>query len=317
MESVFSRTISEGRREAKLTQNEECTKVRKILRDRKVRITFTQATLSAWESGRQHPSQKMLPVVEAVADVLPLTVDKKTLLNLVTTHHLFRQGRRPDVSETQYLRDASSFIKSNNHNIDIWIVGPTRLPIVVSEEIRQTWVINLRFGVNYNIIWILDLLDDATLSAITETLAYISETLDKSTLTTSNHHGKITHYLTSLSNPDRSQDEIRSRFKLLLPDLGSDLTQFRELSEPLPAHLRDRFLLDGLGIATLVLYKPRSLSVTPIASIALRDVRRFLADEKHREFLWLENEQAQLLRSSVTSFEKYATEKRLKSKSRK
>jgi transcriptional regulator with XRE-family HTH domain len=296
MSEEFGDALRAARERLRLAQADVCAAVNDRLTRAGLKDTLRQATLSAWERGKQRPAPEREDQLRVLAEVLKL--DFEALHSLLDDNNHFSRGRHRlhTPQEAHYIEEAQGFIEAQAYAVDLWFIGPTRLPVVASERIRGSWIDNIHKGVNYNLLWFLDLLDRASFSMTTQRLAEIADAISRFDV---EPKGRIIHWIASGDFSSLGHSELGRLLNELssLTPSHSIVHSVTDIAEP----LRREFLIDGMGIATIALYKPRTYQVSPLASLAIRKARMRLAEPEGTVFLWLGEEESHRLRAVVDS----------------
>lgn len=111
--------------------------------------------------------------------------------------------------------------------------------------------------------------------------------------------GQIHHYTTAILPPSASgsTEPVKDWFEQLKRQNIPSNNFY--LNVRLPENLLLALLLDGLALATIVVYLPRALAAVPYSSIALRAVRPSLSQPERTEYLWLGTDKTHYLRTLV------------------
>ena len=184
-----------------------------MLRDARTNSGFTQDAVSAkakvsqssyseWEQGRRLPESSREDAVLRLADTLRL--DPTELLRaLERERRAARSSSRPCPTAETYLPAQERFLEEclaavpKDHTMEIWLIGPETLPVLNEPSAEQAWADNLALGINYKVVWLLDLVDphrlEDVLGEVNETFNDIEDDLATKTPVP----GTVVHYPTS------------------------------------------------------------------------------------------------------------------------
>ncbi|MAS94904.1 MAG: hypothetical protein CMO55_17040 [Verrucomicrobiales bacterium] len=175
----FSQLLQQNRKKHKLSQQELAERINEHL-SLSGKHTLTQASISAWELGRQVPSRTRENIVLAIADVLE--IDRNRILDV-----WIKGKKTPALPDDQYIKNLQRWIKraisecadKENTSPSIWLISPQELPALAESskgKFEELWRPNLASGVIYNLLWVVD--EDLASGNFKELYDYLS-TIDK------------------------------------------------------------------------------------------------------------------------------------------
>lgn len=321
----FPLLLKSNRKQKKISQGELAELVNQRL-DLGHDNCLTQATISAWELGRQSPSQNREEVVREIATILE--IDAKQLLDVWKTGK--RSANHPD---DQYLKDlrkwvaraTSEFHKDNSYHPSIWMLGPRELPALIddsTEKFEGTWKPNLAEGINYNLIWIAD--EEIKFDIFESLRKYLGE-IDRD-LESSYPDSKVNIYLllpnkvkasisesllfAFLKQKDFWDSAQEHRFRAEWIALSESSLRTRgakemwlEIFQELDEILTVNKFLDG----RVALYRsPSEKRLSSAATIAMFATKANLEDKKSGHcYRWLDEEKVEALVKLVEKFEQW------------
>lgn len=156
---------------------------------------LNQSVLSSWETGERRPpleSERFLRLLE----ILDLYAGEG-MLKIETLSRYWKVNLADVPSALMAMQKQVEQTCGQGGEVDIWLVGPTNLPVLHSQGIRDIWAENLARGVNYRIIWFTDK-DFAGLTLLHRSLKQIAS-LIKNRYGAGNGH--IYHYGINLLAP--------------------------------------------------------------------------------------------------------------------
>jgi transcriptional regulator with XRE-family HTH domain len=122
-------------------------------------LGISQSALSAWESGQTLPPR---PQIERLAAVLGVGVEAiESYFEKAETEESFR----PHSSARVRFQGAEHVKRYGAENFTIWILGATNLQAVQGSSVPDSWRANLLQGIDYNVIWFLDLVPEENFRA--------------------------------------------------------------------------------------------------------------------------------------------------------
>ena len=269
MRTEFGELLKTRRKAANLSQ----TQVGKS-------VGVDQATVSAWENGKQLPDIRDQRLFKSLSTTL--AVEAAMLMAAVQRDQSTRENRVPSgLGVTAFIAQQQQYIETVcKWKADIWLICPTILPVIVFDQIKETWVANLNNGLNYRVIWPLDLMDKPSLLKLRDAALVIESRMEHERPEIG---GKIVHYPVSVFAPEvpaaqdsfYRQDLMRenSQFYESLVAAASKVNDFQKPTFRLPDQTRYRVLQQASKNRTLVVYVPREPGVAALASFGLQSVR--------------------------------------------
>src|SRR5262249_22389199 len=130
-------------------------------------LGISQSARSAWESGQTLPPR---PQIERIAGVLGIGVDQ------LETH--FEKAESEESYAPRSLgrihAQAAEHVKRYGaDNLSIWILGATNLSVMESTFVQERWRANLVRGIDYHLLWFLDLVPEESFRAAIAIIAEI------------------------------------------------------------------------------------------------------------------------------------------------
>ncbi len=296
---MFSKKLSASRKQVGLTQSQLVAR----LAEKQVKVS--QASLSQWEKGNQLPSPDKSLLYRALAEVLDVPVEE-----LIEAYQ--SQSRSMDVigiPESQVLQDAQKFVQGHNHELDIWVLGPSMLPVMESQAVRDAWVENLNKGASYYILWFLDVVDIPRLRELEAVLAKVEEQVSAGA-------GEIYH-LCSYAHAENSTYVAasyifeQSRKSCSDPQskgchLRNQLHHLASYSSPVTERMLDEFRIKILTywqkFTSIVIYAPKAPFEDACATIRLNDISDQPNGRKLSPYFWFSVAQANEMRVDLEQY---------------
>ncbi len=230
-----------------------------------------QATLSAWETGRQLPHPKRdKPRLIKLAYILDCTID-----DLIGALEKQPRGRARGLGlgDESYLDAQQDYTRDEcNHEVDIWLFGPEMSRVGSSRIFRERWVQNLRDGISYHILWLLGTMRYGVLRGFVSDLRVVCKGL-----TNIENAGRIVHHAFAVF-PEESSDattynENHSDYKsLTAANIPGHICQKVLMPNNCSSSLRADVIRFGspLGpFGSVELWHPRSIKYSPTAAFNL------------------------------------------------
>jgi len=311
----FGRQVRLYRKERNLLQEELAA-----------RLGVRQATLSAWEVGRQMPTSvhfnKLVTNLE-----LPETEVSKL-------RKLYARLSMPELSgepteQTVRLAKTEADGAFGECRYDLWLLGPSTLPVIDNRAIQDIWAKQLTNGVNYWIVWFVDKLENSKLREVENALLNVAELCLRGCGKNA-PKGKIYHVPLLLGAGDRFQSS-RISFKRFFDDLTAN-DDVKSLNQPEYGLLNTQYAdkndveaqyADEVGNivadvsahwmygSSLAVYMPHGVG-TAMANIRLPQFRRErdLAPEESARLWWLADEDEAQLHGTLRKLESLVEEAR-------
>jgi len=247
------------------------------------KLGVSQSVWSLWETGRTIPDREQFDGI-----LVLLKVDPRELAPAYE-RAVVRETSEP-LSLERILGQAKEYLDSQNQKFSIYVLGPSNLPVLEEQHVREFWMTNLRAGHDYHLLWMLDYVDAETLVAALPNFSNLVKGLVSETTTrrrSAGDCGKIHHYAIGMQS-----DETKYRRDIYL--------EFRESVAPMagPDHIvAHDILLLSEGDATsdlarvvgdmrrlwhpetaLLLYRPSRTSTPAVANIRLMPISAEMED---------------------------------------
>lgn len=267
----FNQLIKRDREAAKLTQKQLAANAKAQ------NLRISQSLLSSWEAGDALPSEDN---VRNLAMLVPGADECEWLSALAVAADL--QSNMPRSAE-RVIHQAMNYLDANkDEDFDIWVIGPSNLPVLDNHDIRGTWVDNLIEGRSYHLIWFLDLIDASRLRAALPNFAAIARTAaqrwhSQRTSLSEKDCGTISHYATEAlreSSPDCRT--VFAQFKNAMPSNGASQLIVHDFhARTTDEHAHNFKLTESvqqlLGFwqreTAIVLYQPKNLLAPAVANL--------------------------------------------------
>jgi transcriptional regulator with XRE-family HTH domain len=285
-------------------------------------LGISQSALSAWESGQTLPPR---PQILRLAAVLGVGVDA---LESYFEKAESEESYAPRTLGRIHVQAAEHVKRYGPDNLSIWILGATNLSVMESTFVQERWRANLNRGIDYNLIWFLDLVPEETFRAAIAIFAEIERR------TAAEHKaqggarplGAIHHYATNAFEPP--SELMAALYRQLEEALAAGdkaaaksrvhayVAAARNTSAaptPAEAAVADaaRKLLRLWHPETgIVFYRPKTITTPPVANIRLMPVSEHIIDglspeaEQSQYWFWLSPRGAARINNAVTAFER-------------
>jgi transcriptional regulator with XRE-family HTH domain len=286
-------------------------------------LGISQSALSAWESGQTLPPRPQLARIAAVfgigVDALESYFERAESEESYAPHSLGRI----------HFQAAEHVKRHGPDNLAIWILGATNLSVMESAFVQERWRANLLRGIDYNIVWFLDLVPEVSFRAAVAIFAEIERqtAAAHAARAGSRPPGVIAHYATNAYEPPgetmlalyRQLGEALAgggaspaggnRFHAFVPALPAAAGA----NGPARAAVADavrRLLRCWQPDTGIVFYRPKTITTPPVANIRLMPVTEQIIEglspeaEQSKYWFWLSPRGAARLNSAVTLFER-------------
>ncbi|NEP59579.1 MAG: helix-turn-helix domain-containing protein [Symploca sp. SIO2G7] len=297
-------------------------------------LEVPQGTISAWERGRQRPSDKAL--LDKLSECLK--IERQQLADAYKSQSPEKVGFEPDgavaSTEQQHYIEEIGYEKA-----EIWLLGPSTLPVIESPTFQEIWAKNLSRGTTYCVLWYLDFVPTETFRKIAPALYNVEQLIKKfqqETKKQDNQLKKLTEKEKPKHQSEQKSEPIPGKMNhyatILAPDISlkSKLASYRELEQeslnnnltniifhtPKQVNLPE-LLQYSNPYGALILYRDRQASLfkTPLVCISLASVKIRPSEGENekpkRVFYFLPQQQAdkldQLIRIYLQSYN-YAEE---------
>jgi len=287
-------------------------------------LGISQSALSAWESGQTLPPR---PQIERIAAVLGVGVEAlESYFEKAETEENYapRSLGRIHVQAAEHIK------RYGPDNLSIWILGATNLSVMESTFVQERWRANLMRGIDYNLIWFLDLVPEESFRAAIAIFAEIERRMaaEHKAQGGARPLGKIHHYATNAFEPpsemmtalyrqleeavaagDRKAASARGRVHAYVAATGGRSAA----PAPAAAALADaakKLLRLWQSETGMVFYRPKTITTPPVANIRLMPVSEHIIDglspeaEQSQYWFWLSPRGAARINNAVTAFER-------------
>lgn len=319
MHTLFARLIAAERTRSRSTQRVFAQRLR-----------ISQALLSQWENGGALPRAQRLPALAKSLDV-----------KLDDLRSAYEQSRGPAAPEprralgVEELHGAARahVLAHGPKRLDIWVIGGTNLTVMKRAELlEKRWKENLLWGVSYNLLWPLDLVDEEKFGTVLATLSGLarkaaaehgaflaSSKHDPSRpawldLGAANRPGAINHFALSIFDaPRRAMRDVYAR--LAAAEAGGahgvvhGFVPGHDGSAPLTGAAARRIMRVWHPETGIVAYRPLDAATPAAANIRLMPVTEKIVArlspelEESNYWFWLTPAGARRVANAVADFE--------------
>ncbi|HUL07744.1 MAG TPA: helix-turn-helix domain-containing protein [Candidatus Acidoferrum sp.] len=314
MSAMHSPVRSLGAFLRRLREERELTQ-KQVARD----LGISQSALSAWESGQTLPPR---PQIERIAGVLGVGVDQ---LEAYFEKAESEESYAPRSLGRIHAQAAEHVKRYGAENLSIWILGATNLSVMESTFVQERWRANLGRGIDYNLVWFLDLVPEESFRAAIAIIAEIERR------TAAEHKGQrgaaapgvIHHYATS--GFEAPSDMMMGLYRQLRDALGTDRDNAAKArvhpyvgatkaapgsNEAAVAEAARKLLRCWQPETGIVFYRPKTITTPPVANIRLMPVSEHIVEglspeaEQSQYWFWLSPRGAARINNAVTAFER-------------
>jgi len=315
MSAMHSPVRSLGAFLRRLREERELTQ-KQVARD----LGISQSALSAWESGQTLPPR---PQMARIAAVLGVGVDA---LEAYFEKAESEESYAPRTLGRIHYQASEHVKRYGPDNLSIWILGATNLSVMESTYVQERWRANLGRGIDYNLVWFLDLVPEESFRAAIAIFAEIERR------TAAEHKagggarplGAIHHYATNAFEPPSElmtalyrqlEEAVAAAGKAAKARVHPYVAAVKTAAtapKPAEAALADaaRKLLRCWNPDTgIVFYRPKTITTPPAANIRLMPVAEHIIDglspeaEQSQYWFWLSPRGAARINNAVTAFE--------------
>jgi len=288
-------------------------------------LGISQSALSAWESGQTLPPR---PQIVRIAAVLGVGADA---LESYFGRAESEEGYAPRSLGRIHFQAAEHVKRYGPDNLSIWILGATNLSVMESTFVQERWRANLGRGIDYNLIWFLDLVPEESFRAAIAIFAEIERrtAAEHRAEDRSRPLGAIHHYATNAFEPP--SEPMTALYRQLEEALAAEggeaataaktrvhgyvaaTTNSSTAPDPAAAAVADaaRKLLRCWHPETgIVFYRPKTITTPVAANIRLMPVSEHIVDvlspeaEQSQYWFWLSPRGAARINNAVTAFER-------------
>jgi len=281
-------------------------------------LGISQSALSAWESGTTLPPRAQ---VQRIATVLRTDIE--------TLQPYFEKAESEETYAPRsvgriHFQAAQHVKRYGPENLSIWILGATNLSVMENAQVQERWCANLLRGIDYNLIWFLDLVAEETLRAAIAVFAEIEKRVAaEGNPEGSSHLGRISHFASNAY--ERPAESVVH----LYHQLEQAFAESRDQSVPAASRVHPYIEQSDTGTAAeaavaqasrrllrswqpetgMVLYRPKTITTPPAANIRLMPVTEHIVEglssesERSQYWFWLSPRGAARLNIAVGAFE--------------
>lgn len=264
-------------------------------------LEISQSALSAWESGQTLPPRLQMA---RIAAVLGVSADR---LETYFEKAESEENYAPRSLGRIHFQAAEHVKRYGPDNLSIWILGATNLSVMESPFVQERWRANLGRGIDYHLIWFLDLLPEESFRAAIAIFAEIEQrtAAEHRARSASRPRGAIHHYATNAFEPPAAAARVRP--------YAAAVTGGSKAPTPAEGAVADaaRKLLRCWHPDTgVVFYRPKTITTPPAANIRLMPVSEHIVDgfsleaEQSQYWFWLSPRGAARINNAVTAFER-------------
>jgi transcriptional regulator with XRE-family HTH domain len=288
-------------------------------------LGISQSALSAWESGVTLPPR---PQIDRIAVLFGVGLE---MLEPYFEAAEMEENYAPRSVGRIHFQAAQHVKRYGPENLSIWILGVTNLSVMENPFVQDRWRVNLRRGIDYNIIWFLDLVSEESFRAAVALFAEIEkraaaapQTAEPETAGAS--LGTICHYATSAF--EAPSELMLAFYHQLEQELGADArggphegkrrvhpyiagrtSAAMSAQEQALAEASAKLLRLWQPDTGIVLYRPKTITTPPTANIRLMPVSEHIIEglspeaEQSQYWFWLSPRGAARLSNAVSAFE--------------
>lgn len=294
-------------------------------------LGVSQALLSQWEAGAALPRPQRL---SALAKALGVKLDAIRSVYEQSKAPAAPEPRRALGVEELHAAARAHVLAHGPQRLEVWVIGATNLSVMKRAELlEKRWKENLLWGVNYNLLWALDLVDEdrfgtvlATLSGLARKVAAEHADFVKQSKTDAGRPpwfatgaaakpGAINHYaLSILGAPRRAMVDLYS--KLARDEAGGGVRgtvhgfiQGHGDAEPLAAAAARHVMRVWHPETGIVAYRPLDAATPAAANVRLMPVTEKIETrvapelEESNYWFWLTPAGARRIVNAVADFE--------------
>jgi transcriptional regulator with XRE-family HTH domain len=315
MSAMHSPVRSLGAFLRRLREERELTQ-KQVARD----LGISQSALSAWESGQTLPPR---PQIERIAGVLGIGVEQ---LEAHFEKAESEESYAPRSLGRIHAQSAEHVKRYGPDNLSIWTLGATNLSVMESPFVQERWRANLGRGLDYNLIWFLDLVPEENFRAAIAIFAEIERRTAAEQKAQRGAPGVIHHYATSgFEAPSEMMTTLYRQLHEAL-STGRDKAAKTRV-HPYVSATKAPSAAPGSGEAAvadavrkllrcwqpetgIVFYRPKTITTPPAANIRLMPVSEHIVEglspeaEQSQYWFWLSPRGAARLNNAVTAFER-------------
>ncbi len=320
MTAVYSPVKSLGALLRRLREERELTQ-KQVARN----LGISQSALSAWESGQTLPPR---PQMQRIAAVLGVGVEAiESYFETAESEESYppRSLGRIHVQAAEHVK------RFGPDNLAIWILGATNLSAMEGPFVQERWRANLLRGIDYNVIWFLDLVPEETFRAAIAVFAEIERrtAADHMAQGAARSRGIFSHYATNAFGPPSElmialygqleealaavSGKAAAPYKPRVHSYVAAVANRPRALTPVEAAVADaakKLLRCWHPETGIVFYRPKTITTPPVANVRLMPVSEHIIDglspdaEQSQYWFWLSPRGAARLNNAVTAFDR-------------
>ncbi len=282
-------------------------------------LGISQSALSAWESGQTLPPH---PQIERIAAVYSVPIET---LEPYFEKAETEESYQPHSLGRIHVQAAEHVKRFGPDNLAIWILGVTNLSVMEGPFVQERWRANMLRGIDYNIIWFLDLIPEETFRAAIAIFAGMERRTasEYAAQGAARPRGHFSHYATNAFDPPSDpMVELYGQFERALGG-GKDTGKGKGRVYPYAGAVMEPPQAANAAVADaakkvlrcwhpdtgVVFYRPKTVTTPPAANIRLMPVAEQIVDvlspdaEQSHYWFWLSPRGAARLNNAVTALD--------------
>ena len=319
MSAMHSPVRSLGAFLRRLREERELTQ-KQVARD----LGISQSALSAWESGQTLPPR---PQIERIAGALGVSVEQ---LEAYFEKAESEESYAPRSLGRIHFQASEHVKRYGPDNLSIWILGASNLSVMESTLVQERWRANLGRGLDYNLIWFLDLVPEESFRAAIAIFADIEQrtAAERQAQGGAGAVGTIRHFATSAFDaPSEPMMALYRQLRETLSPGGDKAAPPKVRVHPYVGATKDasgatipadtavaeaakKLLRSWQPETGIVFYRPTTITTPPVANIRLMPVSEHIVEgllpeaEQSQYWFWLSPRGAARINSAVMAFER-------------
>lgn len=288
-------------------------------------LGISQSALSAWESGQTLPPR---PQIVRLADVLGVGAEA---LEAYFEKAESEESYAPRSLGRIHFQAAEHVKRYGPDNLSIWILGATNLSVMESSFVQERWRANLGRGIDYHLIWFLDLVPEESFRAAIAVFAEIERRMaaEYQPQSGAGSLGAIHHYATNAFDApselmtalyrqlrealSAASDQVATAAKTRVHPYVAAAKSASSAPRPGEAAVADaakKLLRCWQPETGVVFYRPKTITTPPVANIRLMPVSEHIVEglspeaEQSQYWFWLSPRGAARINNAVTAFER-------------
>jgi transcriptional regulator with XRE-family HTH domain len=281
-------------------------------------LGISQSALSAWESGQTLPPR---PQIERVAAIFGVGVEA---LETYFEKAESEESYAPRSLGRIHIQAAEHVKRFGPDNLSVWILGATNLSVMEGPFVQERWRVNMLRGIDYNVVWFLDLIPEETFRAAIAIFAEMERrtAADHAAQGAARPRGAFSHYATNAFDPP--SDVMLALYKQLEEAMGGKgagkgggrvypyvaaVAKPQHAADPAVADAAKKLLRCWQPETGIVFYRPKTVTTPPAANIRLMPVSEQIVDvlspdaEQSQYWFWLSPRGAARLNNAVTALD--------------